>query len=148
MKKYILLLFFGLTGTLNAQNHLLNVPFVGVYPNRSEWCAVAASECVLRYRGINKDQCKIMEEYVKKNSPSHGGPNGFNCCQEIPNFSQHPCNKGVPLGYFDEKVSVKAILKYFGNLHSYRLKLFLRCYYFCLPLDKCYFRLYISSINF
>jgi len=120
MKKYILLLFLGFTSILNAQNIELNVSHVAQY--RTEWCSTAAAKCVLDYYGKKLPngnpitQCVIMDEYIRKICNSHGGPNGFGCCVNMePGFS-HPCNKGVNLGVFNEKASVKGILMHFGDI--------------------------------
>ena len=112
MKKYILLLFLGITGTLNAQTKELEVPNVNVYPLRTKWCVPACAECVLRYKKINIDQCKIMK-YVQEEAPGYGG---FNCCEEIPNFSQHPCNNIVL--FSNAKGGLIDILMHFGNIAS------------------------------
>jgi len=115
MKIYTLLLFLGLTGTLNAQTLHLAVPDIKNYTNRTKWCAAAAAECVLKYNQINIGQCDIMN-HVRSLDPSVYG--GHPCCLDIPNFSQHPCDKGINLGFNNEKVSVKNILMHFGNIAS------------------------------
>jgi hypothetical protein len=50
MKKNILLLFFGLYSTLNAQGFCLDVPLI--IKEQSNWCWVATSKCVLDYYGF------------------------------------------------------------------------------------------------
>jgi len=108
MKKYILLLFLGLTVTLNAQKIELAVEYVE--QEETDWCSAACSKCVLDYKGINISQCNIME-YVRKNSIGYGSTS---CCSKPVIF----CNKGVDLGIGNEKGSVKDILWNFGNLPS------------------------------
>ena len=58
-------------------------------------------------------QCAIME-YVRTNSSGYGT---WGCCTPDPPTPgwEHPCNKGVPFGVFDERGSVKSILWNFGN---------------------------------
>ena len=114
MKKYILLLFLGITFTLNAQTHIeLLVPHVKQYPNRTKWCAVACAECVLKYKNINKNQCAIMD-YVRSRDPMTYGEKDF-CCEPA-NVFPHPCDKSVKLGFFKEPISVKKLLMHFGNI--------------------------------
>jgi len=116
MKKYIVLLFLGLTGTLHAQFQpiILPVPNVDVYPNRNNWCSAAAAECVLKYKNINKGQCEIMNWIRTQPNSGYGG---YPCCDPIPGWpsNEHPCDKGVPFGYYNEKVSVKKILMHYSN---------------------------------
>ena len=122
MKKIILLLFLGLTGSLYAQEIKLNVSYVE--QGNTEWCSTAAVKCILDYYGKKLpngnpiSQCYIMDEYIRKICNSHGGPNGYGCCVQIPGYPMylHPCNKGVYLGVFNEKASIKGILMHFGDL--------------------------------
>jgi hypothetical protein len=116
MKKYFLLLFLGITVTLNAQ--LIKIEgFPYAELKYTDWCAPAASQMVLKYKGINKTQCEIMD-WVKSVNTSYGGPNGFGCCVDMAPGFEHPCHKPVPLGFFNEKGSVKDILMHFGTLNS------------------------------
>jgi len=116
MRKYILLLFIGLTCVLNAQNIILDVPYIK--QDKSNWCSAAVSKCVLDYykklnnEGKKYSQCKIME-WVQTVSNGYGS---WGCCSPDPPGHDHPCNKGVPLGFFNERGSVKEILWRFGNL--------------------------------
>ena len=137
MKKYILLLFLGITLTLNAQI-TLPVPNVNVYPLRTQWCAPAVTECVLKYNKININQCTIMD-YVRENILGYINPNGYGCCIEIP-YSSNPCNKSIALGYNYEQVSVNNLLMYYGNgnLFSTALK-------GVLPLIKIMDQLYVGQ---
>jgi len=123
MKKYILLLFLGITGIINAQDIIkLNVSYVE--QENTEWCSVAAAKCVLDYYGKKLPngkpitQCIIMDEYIRLICNSHGGTYGYGCCLPIPGVPmyKHPCNKPVPLGFFNEKASAKGILWHFGDL--------------------------------
>jgi len=115
MKKYILLLFLGLTGTLHAQ--VLPVP--NVKQEQTNWCAAAAAECVLRYHNITNiqygnhyGQCAIMT-WVRDANPALYGT--ANCCPAPPSTFPYPCNKEVPLGFNDEKHSIHEVLKHFSN---------------------------------
>ena len=112
MKKYILLLFLGLTCTLYAQEIKLNV--APTPQDKDNWCVAAATKCVLGFYGINKIQCDIMD-YIRAVSSGYGG---YGCCVEMPSGFSHPCDKGVPLGYHHEVGSAKGILINFGNLAS------------------------------
>ena len=118
MKKIILLLFLGFTGTLNAQTIELNV--TPAKSEKNKWCIAATTKCVLGYKGTSKSQCNIME-YIRANSTEHGD---YNCCLTInendPDW--HPCNKGVVLGYNKEKASAKGILWHFGTIPSIAFK--------------------------
>jgi len=111
MKKYILLLFWGVTLTLHAQ---IELPIPLVKQKETKWCGAAAAECVLKYNKINIGQCDIME-YIRKTFNTHGGINGLGCCSPDPPGSSHTCDEGVNLGFNNETVSIKNILKYFGN---------------------------------
>ena len=101
MKKYILLLFLGITGTLSAQKIELAVP--GVKQEQTNWCVAASTKCVLDYNEIIKNQCEIMQ-YVRDVT-------GYNnkCCN-----SPQSCNVGAPFGYISEKGSALDILQHFG----------------------------------
>jgi len=115
MKNYILLLFLGITGSLNAQEIKLNVFYVK--QQETEWCSAAAAKCILDYYGKKLDgkpitQCNIMD-YVRTIRPDWYGPI---CCPKPENVFQYKCNKGVDLGVFNEKASVKGILMHFGEL--------------------------------
>ena len=122
MKNYILFLFLGLTGIINAQDILLDVSHVA--QGNTEWCSTAAAKCILDYYGKKLPngkpitQCVIMDEYIRKICNSHGGTNGYGCCLAIPGvpMQSHPCNKGVNLGVFNERASVKGILMHFGDI--------------------------------
>ena len=116
MKKYILLLFLGFIGTLHAQTKIeLEVLEVHTHSNRINWCAPACAECVLKYNNIkNINQCAIMD-WIRNTFNYYGGPYGFGCCVDmIPSF-EHPCDKCVVLGFNDEEVSIKKVLKHFSN---------------------------------
>jgi len=116
MKNYILLLFLGLTGILNAQEIKLKVDYV--QQDKTEWCSVAAAKCVLDYYGKKLpngnpiSQCYIMEYVMNKKF----GDMIWGCCSPDPPGSSHICNKPVDLGVFNEKASVKDILMHFGDL--------------------------------
>ena len=112
MKKYILLLFWGITLTSNAQLINLPVTIVNNYPNRKNWCAAATAECVLRYNKINIDQCAIMD-YVRLELDRMTYGNDW-CCFSS-STSPHPCDKGVALGYDYEIASVNNVLMHYGN---------------------------------
>jgi len=87
---------------------------------QTQWCAPACAECVLKYNNINiqyknnKDQCAIME-YIRETFNTHGGINGLGCCSPDPPGFSHTCDEGVKLGFNNEEVSIKNILKHFGN---------------------------------
>ena len=121
MKNYILLLFLGLFGTLNAQEIILDVDYVEQY--RSNWCSTAAAKCILDYYGTPITQCDIMDDYIRKICNSHGGPDGFGCCVNMEYGFSHPCDKPVPLGFSNEKASLKGILMHFGKLPCEKPKL-------------------------
>jgi len=106
MKKYILLLFIGFTLTLHAQDIIIDVPLT--IQEQSNWCGVAASQCVLRYFGPYIPQCAIME-YVRKETLSYGI---VDCCEDV----SQGCNGGIDL--YGGKGSVQTILSYFGNINS------------------------------
>jgi hypothetical protein len=106
MKKYILLLFLGITFTLNAQDIMIDVP-VSIQ-EQSKWCAVASSQCVLRYFGPFVHQCTIME-YVRQVTLSYGI---YDCCDD----ATKGCNGGISL--YGGKGSVQAILSHFGEINS------------------------------
>jgi len=112
MKKYILLLFLGITFTLNAQNEIrICVPLAP--QEQSTWCGVAASQCVLRYSGTNVGpyvpQCKIMD-YVRKETLSYGI---VDCCEDV----NQGCNAGG-IDLYGGKGTVQAILSHFGEVNS------------------------------
>jgi hypothetical protein len=120
MKKYIVLLFWGITLTLNAQFIMLPVPLVK--QKKDNWCGAAAAECVLKYNKIDIGQCAIMD-YVRGIEPQTYGDQYF-CCDYAPSFP-HPCDKGMALGYDYETVSVHNVLMHYatnGNLFSYAAK--------------------------
>ena len=52
MKKHFLLLFLGITITLNAQIETLDVP--EIKKEQTEWCWAAASKSVLEFYGHSK----------------------------------------------------------------------------------------------
>ncbi|MCL2246270.1 MAG: T9SS type A sorting domain-containing protein [Lentimicrobiaceae bacterium] len=117
MKKYILLLFLGVTCTLNAQDIAICVPLVE--QEKDSWCAVAASQCVLAYLGPNHPyvpQCKIME-YVQEKIPHTYGSE--KCCT-VP--TPQKCNQGIYL--YGQEGTVQAILSYFGYINSNPYPLF------------------------
>ena len=108
MKKYFLLLFLGITGTLNAQ---IELKVTQVQQETANWCVAAATRCVLSYNKIIVKQCKIME-YVRQKSSGYGGTD---CCLDpVPNLP-YPCDKGVVLGYSKELGSAWGILMNFSN---------------------------------
>jgi len=107
MKKYILLLFWGMTFTLNAQDIKVDVPIA--IQEYDKWCGVAASQCVLRYFGPYVLQCTIME-YVRKETFSYGI---VDCCVDV----NQGCNAGG-IDLYGGKGSVQAILSYFGTINS------------------------------
>jgi len=117
MKKYILLLYLGLTATLNAQEIQLNVDYIE--QEKTKWCGAAAAKCVFDYYKILNNQskkysqCAIME-YVRCVAGSYYGYSG--CCTPDPPGFEHPCNKDIALGLNDEKGSIKAILMNLGNI--------------------------------
>jgi len=113
MKKYILLLFFGFTATLNAQEIELGVAYTP--QDQTNWCVAASTQCVLNYNKIFKSQCNIMN-HIRKLDPT--GYGGYDCCESMPTGHTHPCYKGVELGYNNEKASAKGILMHFGTLPS------------------------------
>jgi len=110
----------GITGTLHAQKIELAVPEISVYSNffsiRLNWCAPACAECVLKYHNINIDQCDIMN-YIRINFGMYGGSasNILGCCSVDPPIGSHPCDEKVPLGFYNEPVSIKNIIKHFSN---------------------------------
>jgi len=111
MNKYILLLFMGLTCSLNAQ--VIEIKNVRYFKQeKTEWCSAAVSQCVLFYRGITQGQCDIMN-YIKSVDASFGPI----CCPDPPSNLPYNCNKGVDLGPVYAPASVYGILKYFGNFH-------------------------------
>jgi hypothetical protein len=116
MKKYILLLLLGVIGTLHAQT--IPVPEIKVYSNfystRFNWCAPACAECVLKYHNFNYGQCDIMD-YIRINFGLYGGLNGFGCCSPDPPDQSHPCDERVPLGFYNESVSIKNLINHFSN---------------------------------
>jgi len=120
MKKYILLLFLGFSGTLHAQTKMLIVP--NVAQKESNWCSAAAAECVLKYNKKNTGQCEIMDRARLLEPLVYGGTTNTEFCCFPVNPNYNPCNKGVNLGYFNEKVSVKNMLMYFGNIASEALQ--------------------------
>ncbi|MCL2245542.1 MAG: C39 family peptidase [Lentimicrobiaceae bacterium] len=99
MKKIIVLLFLGLTCILYAQSIKLEVPLVT--QKQSNWCSAAAAQCVLAYYGISKSQCAIMQYVLDL-----PGYNGNNCC-----VTPKLCNNTVPVGFENEKGSIKGNLK-------------------------------------
>ena len=105
MKKNILLLFLGITFSLNAQDIKISVPLAT--QEQSNWCGVAASQCVLRYYPPNRliQQCVIME-WVRQGAT--------NSCCEVP--TPQYCNHGIDL--YGTTGSVQAILSYFGAINS------------------------------
>jgi len=107
MKKYILLLFLGLIGTLNAQEININVPVA--IQEESTWCGIACSQSVLRYFGPYVRQCTIME-YVRRETLSYGIAD---CCEDV----SQGCNAGG-IDLYGSKGSVQAILSYFGTINS------------------------------
>jgi hypothetical protein len=116
MKKYILLLFLGFTSALNAQEIKLIVDYVE--RKKTNWCTAAAAKCVLDFYGIKQNgkpisQCNIMEYAL---TVSTGGGNLGCCSPDPPSPFEHICNKGLLLGYQNEKGSVYDILIHFGNL--------------------------------
>jgi len=113
MKKYILLLFWGLTCTLNAQEIKLDVAYTP--QDQDNWCVAASAQCVLNYNKINKAQCDIMDYVRLLPNSEHGA---FPCCLPMSGGLDHPCYKGVKLGYHNEKGSAKGILMHFGTLPS------------------------------
>jgi hypothetical protein len=115
MKKYILLLFLGITFTLNAQDIKINIlPATQEYDT---WCGVAASQCVLRYFGPYVRQCTIME-YVRKETGSYGI---YDCCDTA--HVHQGCNAGG-IDLYGGKGSVQAILSHFGTINSVAHPLF------------------------
>ena len=107
MKKYILLLFWGITFTLSAQDINIIVPIAT--QEQSNWCGIAASQCVLSYFGPYVQQCAIME-YVRKETLSYGIAN---CCVDV----NQGCNAGG-IDLYGGKGTVQAILSYFGTINS------------------------------
>jgi hypothetical protein len=108
MKKYIVLLFLGITLTLNAQYIALPVPIV--IQEQSKWCGAAASLSVLRYHFYwGPLQCNIME-YARSINP---GMSGFtNCCV---NPTPSDCNnKGLDFFGGEGSGSVGDVLERFG----------------------------------
>jgi len=103
MKKYILLLLLGITLTLHAQDIKIDVRVT--IQEQSNWCGVAASQCVLRYFGPYIPQCAIME-YVRKETLSYGIAD---CCVDV----NQGCNAGG-IDLYGGKGSVQTILSYFG----------------------------------
>ena len=88
MKKYIVLLFLGITVSLNAQWIDLDVPYSP--QQQSSWCGVAASQSVIGYyKKPYTPQCEIMD-YVRR---CNLGMYGYtNCCPVNPLYCN---NKGL-----------------------------------------------------
>jgi len=112
MKKYILLLFFGITITLNAQEFTVKLDVPDIRQKETQWCWAAVSQCVLAYYGYFPQQCEIAE-YAR--TISHWVPLGETpCCDSV-----HDCNKAV---YNCNEVAddyiIKNILMKFGNIGS------------------------------
>jgi len=116
MKKYILLLLLGLTVTLNAQVIDLQVPIIK--QEKTRWCGIAASQCILRYHRHFYQQCTLMD-YVRKQSPQNLIIYGYNpCCEKVPNLPYKCNDQGIYLGENNEPGCVKNILKEFGNIDT------------------------------
>ncbi|MCL2289258.1 MAG: T9SS type A sorting domain-containing protein [Bacteroidetes bacterium] len=114
MKKYIVLLFFGITVSLNAQWIDLDVPWVP--QQQSRWCGVAASQSVIGYyKKPYTLQCEIMD-YVRR---CNIGMYGFtNCCPVNPLY----CNdKGLNFFGGDGTGSVGDVLWEFGPVPTNEL---------------------------
>ena len=102
MKKYILLLFLGITITLNAQT--LQIPVVA--QEQTDWCWAAVSKCVLEYYGYSHTQCEIAE-YTRSVSTWHNYGT-TPCCTD----ALQGCNYG---NYnYGQTGSIEDILAHFG----------------------------------
>jgi hypothetical protein len=103
MKKYIFLLFLGISFTLNAQFCLL-VDLIS--KEQTEWCGIASTKCVLKYYGFDYLQCQIAE-HVRTNCPwnSYGG---YNCCSNPTGYCNSPT----------ELVCMQDILLSLGNIST------------------------------
>jgi len=110
MKKYILLLFWGLTLTLNAQKIELDVYLIT--QEQTRWCGVAASRCVLIYYNYWPLQCDIME-YVQKIYPAIYGYT--KCCK---NGSGDCNNKGLDFFGGVGSGSIGDVLEHFGPVYT------------------------------
>jgi len=88
MKKYILLLFLGVTVPLSAQEIKLEVP--DVRQKETNWCWAAVSQCVLNYYGYSSiKQCEVAE-YARGIS-TWVSLGETPCCEE----DAPDCNKGT-----------------------------------------------------
>ena len=112
-KKYILLIFLGVSITANSQ--VLNVP--EITQEQTEWCWAGVSKCVLEYYGYPHLQCEIAE-YTRNVSTWH-------------NFGSTPCCDNALQGcnYWNyswgEMGSIQDILVHFGSIYNYVVGAFL-----------------------
>ena len=54
-------------------------------------------------------------DYIRINFGLYGGLSGFGCCSPDPPGNSHPCDEGVSLGFKNEPVSIKNLIKHFSN---------------------------------
>ena len=104
MKKYFLLLFWGLSIILSAQNYCLDVPLIT--KAQGNWCGIASTKCVLDYYGFDEYRQCDLAEYVRTDCP-WTNLGYYNCCT-----NPSSCNSSVEL------LCLQDILTRFGNIKT------------------------------
>jgi hypothetical protein len=112
----LILLLFVDVASAKVVDTVLNVPVR--MQDTTNWCWAACSQCVLKYTGMEINQCEIVE-YERTQAPSWFGAN--NCCASR---APQSCNKTNSL-YRDTAVSVKKTLWHFGKLKTDTLNTYL-----------------------
>lgn len=95
---------------LYGQSLMLDVPVVR--QEQTQWCWAADSKCVLKYYGMDEEQCVIVE-HARKLNPARFGSR--NCCPK--NTSN--CNQP---NFLDGASGIEGMLKHFGNLKPLVIK--------------------------
>jgi len=107
MKKYFLLLFCGISITLNAQNYCLDVHYIE--KAQTNWCGIASTKCVLDYYGFDAYRQCDLAEYVRTGCPWSGNLGYYDCCIT----AAWGCNSAIEL------LCLQEILTRFGNIQTY-----------------------------
>jgi len=105
MKKYFLLLFWGLSITLSAQDYCLDVKYIK--KEQTNWCGIASTKCVLDYYNFERRQCELAERVRTGCSWDYLGY--YDCCVT----AAWGCNTPISLN------CLQYILENVGNIQTY-----------------------------